>query len=48
MFRWLAKKRILEQVVQEDSEFSDDGDQGHFGWFIALTQLLVKAAQDWI
>ena len=43
-----GKKKDFGQVVQEDSEFSDEGDQGHFGWFIALTQLLVKAAQDWI
>ena len=48
MFRWLAKKRILEQVVQEDSEFSDDGDQSDFWGFVAQTQLLVEAAQDWV
>jgi hypothetical protein len=35
-------------VVQEDSEFSDGCDQGYFGWFVAMAQLLVKAAQDWI
>ena len=35
-------------MVQEDGEFSDDGHQSDFGWFVALTQLLVKAAQDWV
>jgi hypothetical protein len=42
------KRRVSEQLVQDDGEFSDDGDQGDFGWFVALTQLLVKAAQDWV
>jgi hypothetical protein len=35
-------------VIQEDSEFSDDSDQSDFGWFVALTELLVKGAQDWV
>jgi hypothetical protein len=35
-------------VVQEDSEFSDDGDQGDFERFVALMQLLITMAQDWV
>jgi len=41
---WLAR---FGAVVQEDSEFSDDGDQADFEWFVALMQLLITMAQDW-
>jgi hypothetical protein len=36
----------LEQLIKEDSEFCDHRGESDFGWFIALTQLLIERAQD--
>lgn len=38
--------RIFEEVIEEDGEFADDGDESNFCGFVAQAQLLVKTAQD--
>ena len=43
-----GKRRIFEEVVEEDEEFTEDGGEGEFGGFASVAETLVKGAEDGI